>query len=94
MKIRTVLAYGATIGAVVAGGLSLTPGTAQAAVNCTYLSNQAAYYRMLAYGDWQAFLYFYNQGDNVNADDAFNSYLQDSAVVRIYRNAYSAQCPS
>jgi hypothetical protein len=93
MKIRTVLASGATIAAVVAGGLSLTPGTAQAAVNCTYLSNQAIYYNLLARNDWEVFVYFYNQGDNTNEADAFNSYLQDSAVARIYRNAYNAQCP-
>jgi hypothetical protein len=37
-------------------------------------------------------VYFCNQEDNTNAEDAFNSYLQDSAIARIYRNAYNAQC--
>jgi len=45
VKIRTLIAQCAAAGAIAAGGLTLTTGTAQAAVNCNYLRTQISAYQ-------------------------------------------------
>jgi hypothetical protein len=53
MKIRALIAHGAAIGALAAGGLTLTTGTAQAAINCGAIRTQISATQNFLYWDFQ-----------------------------------------
>jgi hypothetical protein len=90
VKIRTLIAQCAAIGAITAGGLTLTTGTAQAAIDCGYVSSlissaRATYYNDLALmgiyrdiGDWDMY-------DRLSADVD-----DDLVVLTSYRNQFRA----
>jgi hypothetical protein len=89
VKIRTLIAQCAAIGALAAGGLTLTTGTAQAAVNCNTIRTQISATQNFLYwdfdyqetylmiGDWEQADYWGGLvADNIAAIDNLQSQLR------------------
>ena len=90
MKIRTLIAQCTVLGAIAAGSLALSPGTAQAAVNCDEYSLQMG----RALGDYDMYLdlsviYSY-QGDYANADFWEEEAVMDYSTYLHYRSLFRA----
>lgn len=87
MKMRTLIAHGAAIGALAAGGLTLTTGTAaQAAVNCNYLRNQLSVWRNTFYTDVAAQEYYLDLGDWDQAAFYGDLIADDQATISNYQS--------
>ena len=68
MKIRTLIAQCAAIGALAAGGLTLTTGTAQAAINCNTIRTQISATQTFLYWDFVYQETYLDLGDWEQAD--------------------------
>src|SRR5882724_3642390 len=71
MKIRSLMARGAVITTLAAGGVGLTSVAAQASPSCSYLLTKVNYWHNLANLDWELFEAYYSSGDLGNADRVF-----------------------
>lgn len=93
MKIHTRIARFVTIGAIAAGGLTLTTGTAHAAVNCSYLANQISVYQNYVRQDWGLQLAYTIVGNYDQASYWANELVNDESVVDSYRSRFiTAHC--
>jgi hypothetical protein len=86
MKIRALIAHGAAIGALAVSGLTLTTGTAQAAVNCNYLRNQLSVWRNTFYTDVAAQEYYLDLGDWDQAAFYGDLIADDQATISNYQS--------
>jgi hypothetical protein len=93
MKIRTLLTQCAAVGAIAAGGLTLAPGTAQAAVNCNYLRNQITIYRSQVDWDLTMAVYWDDMGDNAQMEMWIEIAADDQATEsQLHQQFYAAHC--
>jgi hypothetical protein len=90
MKIRTLLAQCAAVGAIAAGGLTLVPGTAQAAINCNYVSGQITYYRSQVDWDLTMAAYWADLNDDANMDMWIDIAIDDQTTVNQLQHQFTA----
>ncbi len=88
MKIRTLIAQCAAIGALPAGGLALTTGTAQAAVNCNALRSQISSAQASAQEDYALQMAYTVVGNWDQAIIWADTFALDEQVVSNLQSRY------
>jgi hypothetical protein len=91
MKIRTLIAQCAAAGAITAGSLTLTAGTAHAAINCNNLSNQISTMQRAFDADLAAMGAARDNGDDIAYSIFSDVASADLASLTSYRQQFRVQ---